>query len=108
MGDLQRSYERVKQDHQEQADRYQALQGEKQELAETLAEREQQLRETALQRDQLQKKLSYVEELNRELTELAAAGSKLEAHVKRIAELESMLHLVSEERDWLARQQQPY
>jgi uncharacterized protein YlxW (UPF0749 family) len=66
-----------------------------------MVEMEDKLREANHQRQQLQKKISYLEELNNDLHMVADANKKLEGQLKRMGELESMLNVVSEERDKL-------
>jgi hypothetical protein len=43
--------------------------------------------------------------MNNDMQTVAEANKKLEGQLKRIGELESMLNMVSEERDELARKQ---
>ena len=59
------------------------------------------MREANFQRQQLQKRVSYLEELTADLQMVAQANKKLEQQLRRIGELESMLTVVSEERDHL-------
>jgi DNA repair exonuclease SbcCD ATPase subunit len=70
-----------------------------------LIDAEDKLREANFQRQQLQKRISYLEELNNDLQAVSDANKKLEGQLKRIGELESMLNVVAEERDQLARRQ---
>ena len=63
------------------------------------------LREANFQRQQLQKRVSYLEELNNDLHVVADANKKLESQLKRLGELESIINVVSEERDDLLRRQ---
>jgi len=78
---------------------------ENQHLQSQLNETEDKLRETSFQRQQLQKRVGYLEEMNKDLQAVSDANKKLEGQLKRIGELESMLNVVSEERDELARRQ---
>ena len=64
-----------------------------------LTKTENKLNESNLQRQQLQKKVAYLEELNRDLQQMTDANKKLEGQIRRIGELESMLNLVAQERD---------
>ena len=79
-----------------------ALTSENQMLQAQLKEIEDNYREADFQRQQLQKKISYMEELNRDLQIVSEANKKLEGQLKRVGELESMLHIVASERDQLA------
>jgi chromosome segregation ATPase len=72
-------------------------------LRDQLGETEDKLREANLQRQQLQKKVAYLEELNNDLQSVSDANKKLEGQLRRIGELESMLNVISEERDELAK-----
>jgi hypothetical protein len=49
------------------------------------------------------KKLQFVEEMNTELKQVAETNRKLQNEIRRIAELESMLNLIIEERDELLK-----
>jgi chromosome segregation ATPase len=79
---------------------------EKQQLQSQLIETEDKLRESNFQRQQLQKRIAYLEELNNDLQAVSDANKKLESQLKRIGELESMLNVVAEERDQLARRRE--
>ncbi|MES1216048.1 MAG: hypothetical protein ABUT20_11070 [Bacteroidota bacterium] len=70
-----------------------------------LSDAEDKLREANFQRQQLQKRVGYLEEMNNDLQAVSDANKKLEGQLKRIGELESMLNVISEERDELARRQ---
>jgi len=103
--DLKENYYRVSQDFEEQKRKYQAAVTENNQLLEELTETEDKLKEANFQRQQLQKKVAYLEELNNDMLVVADANKKLEGQLKRIGELESMLNVVAEERDELARKQ---
>lgn len=74
-------------------------------LKEENEENGEKLREANFQRQQLQKKVAYLEELNHDLQSVAEANRKLELQLKRIGELESLLNVITEERDELSRRQ---
>jgi len=78
---------------------------ENQQLQSQLSATEDKLREANFQRQQLQKRVGYLEDLNNDLQAVSDANKKLEGQIKRIGELESMLNVVAEERDKLARRQ---
>lgn len=103
--DLKEEHFKTARDYEEQKHKYQAAVQENQELQANLAETEEKLREANFQRQQLQKKVAYLEELNNDMQAVADANKKLEGQLKRIGELESMLNMVAEERDELARRQ---
>ena len=68
-------------------------------------ETEDKLKDANFQRQQLQKRVSYLEELNNDLQAVSDANKRLESQIKRIGELESMLNVVAEERDKLIKKQ---
>jgi chromosome segregation ATPase len=103
--EIKESYYRMSRDYDDQKAKYSAIQSEHQQMESELIETEEKLREANFQRQQLQKKVAYLEELNNDMQTLADANKKLENKIKRIGELESMLNVVSEERDELARKQ---
>ena len=81
------------------------LVSENRQLQADLAQMEEKLIEANFQRQQMQKKVSYLEEINRDMQVVSDSQKKLEGQLKRIGELESMLNIVSEERDDLANRQ---
>ncbi|HYO21152.1 MAG TPA: hypothetical protein VER36_02025 [Flavisolibacter sp.] len=68
---------------------------------EMLNETEDKLSEANLQRQQLQKKVHFLEEINSDIQQMSDANRKLKNELRRVAELESMLNLITEERDAL-------
>jgi chromosome segregation ATPase len=105
-------YEDVKEEHyklrrefEEQRVKFNAISSENRELQEQLTETEDKLREANFQRQQLQKRVSYLEELNNDLQAVTDANKRLEGQIKRIGELESKLNVIAEERDQLIRRQ---
>jgi uncharacterized protein Smg (DUF494 family) len=70
-----------------------------------LTETENKLREANFQRQQLQKRVSYLEELAKDIQLVAEANKKLQTQLSRLGELESMLNVISEERNELMRRQ---
>jgi chromosome segregation ATPase len=101
--DLKEAYYKMNKDLEEQRGRAAAAVSDSQRMQSHLIETEDKLREANFQRQQLQKRVAYLEELNRELQTVSDANKKLEGQLRRIGELESMLNVVSEERDELAR-----
>jgi chromosome segregation ATPase len=101
--DLKEGHYRISHDHEELKIKYAAAFNENQNLRADLAETEDKLKEANFQRQQLQKRVAYLEEINSDMQEVANANKKLEGQLKRIGELESMLNVVAEERDELAR-----
>jgi len=105
--DLKEAHYKVVRDHEEQKAKMQATIVESQQLTLQLNEAEDKLREANFQRQQLQKRVSYLEELNNDLQMVADANKKLEHQLRRIGELESMINVVSEENEHLKRQVSP-
>ena len=99
--ELRESYKKLSRDYEEQKLKYTANNDENRQLKGSLAEVEEQLREAEFQRQQLQKRVLYLEELNTDMQVMVDANKKLESQLKRIGELESMLNVISEERDQL-------
>jgi hypothetical protein len=102
--DLKEAYLRVSREHDDYKTKLQAMIAENQQLTLQLNEVEDKFHEVHFQRQQLQKRVSYLEELNSDLQMVADANKKLEHQLKRIGELESMLNVVSEENQLLKRQ----
>ena len=103
--DIREDYYKVTRELDEIRIRHDALQVEKAELTRELSESEDKLREASFQRQQLQKRVAYLEELNNDIQSVADTNKKLEGQLKRLGELESMLNVVAEERDELAKKQ---
>lgn len=103
--DLKERHYSFSHDFEEQRKKYNAAVTENKQLLEELTETEDKLKEANFQRQQLQKKVAYLEELNNDMQAVADAHKKLEGQLKRIGELESLLNVVEEERDELARKQ---
>jgi DNA repair exonuclease SbcCD ATPase subunit len=101
--DLKENYYKVTKDFDEHKMKFNAITTENQELHRILTDTEEKLRETSFQRQQLQKRVAYLEELNNDMQAVVDANKKLEGQLKRIGELESMLNVIAEERDELAK-----
>ena len=102
--DLKEAHLKVMHEYEDYKAKWQAMTSENQQLTLRLSEVEDKFREANFQRQQLQKRVSYLEELNNDLQVLADANKKLEHQLRRIGELESMLNVVSEENQFLKRQ----
>ncbi len=99
--ELRESFQKLSRDYEEQKLKYTANSEENRQLKITLDAVEEQLRDADFQRQQLQKRVRYLEELNSDMQVMVDANKKLEGQLKRIGELESMLNVISEERDQL-------
>jgi chromosome segregation ATPase len=104
--DLKETQYKVNHDFEELKKKHHVAVNENKHLMEELTETEDKLTEANFQRQQLQKRVAYLEELNNDMKEVSDAHKKLESQLKRMGELESMLNVVAEERDELARKQQ--
>lgn len=71
---------------------------ENQRLHDTFTELQERLSEANLQRQQLAKKVQLLESLNADMQSMAESNRKLKTEIARVAELESMLQMISEER----------
>jgi chromosome segregation ATPase len=105
--DLQEAYVKISREHNDYKTRLQAMTAENQQLTLRLNEVEDKFHEVNFQRQQLQKRVSYLEELNSDLQMVADANKKLEHQLRRIGELESMINVVSEENQILKRHANP-
>lgn len=103
--DLKEAHQKTVRDIDEQKFKYNAVTAENKQLQAALEETEDKLKDANLQRQQLQKRVVYLEELNNDMQAVSEANRKLETQLKRVGELESMLHVISEERDELVRKQ---
>lgn len=103
--DLKEGYYKVTRDFEELKLKHQNSTSENQQLSMQLEDAEEKFKDAHFQRLQLQKRVAYLEELNNDLQAVADANKKLEGQLRRIGELESMLNVVAEERDQLARKQ---
>lgn len=104
--DMKEAYHKLNQDFEEQGQKLHISIMENQQLRSQLFETEDKLKDANFERQQLHKKLSFFEELNNDLQTLAESNKKLEIQLKRMAELESMLNVISQERDDLMRKQE--
>ncbi len=100
--EVKENYFKISRDFEEQKLKYNVLVSENRQLQADLSETEEKLVEANFQRQQMQKKATYLEELNKDMQVVSDAKKKLEGQLKRIGELESMLNIVSEEKDGLA------
>jgi FtsZ-binding cell division protein ZapB len=101
--DLKEAHARMSKEFEEHKIKVNALTIENQQLQTQLMAVEDKLREANFQRQQLQKRTMYLEELNGDLQVVSDTNKKLESQLRKVGELESMLNVVSEERDQLMR-----
>lgn len=95
--------EKLENDLRRKEEKLRELLNESQRLQTALHETEDKLNESNLQRQQLIKKMRFIEEMNGDMKQMADTNRKLQTELRRIAELESMLNLITEERDDLLK-----
>jgi chromosome segregation ATPase len=103
LDDVQQAYAQLRKDFARKQERIQEVVEENEQLHQRLSETEDKLTEANLQRQQLAKKVQLLESINTELQQMSDANKKLKNEIRRIAELESMLSMVSDERDLLLK-----
>lgn len=101
--EIKEGYFKASRDLEEHKLKFNVAVSENRQLKADLSETEEKLVEANFQRQQLQKKVAYLEGLNNDMQAVADAQKKLEGQLKRIGELENMLHIVSEERNELSK-----
>lgn len=89
--ELQQHHFKLIREFDEYKQKHLGLLEENQRLSRLLADTEEKLRESNFQRQQLQKKISFLEELNRDLQQISEHNKKLENQLRRMSEIEVML-----------------
>ncbi len=95
--ELQLSYFKLSKDLDELKSRQASLWEENQRLNRILADTEDKLKEANFQRQQLQKKVTFLDELNSDLQQVSDHHKKLESQLRRISEMETLLAKSSSE-----------
>lgn len=103
LADQYEGYEQLKKDLIRKQTKLEETFSENQRLQMQLNEVEDKLAEANLQRQQLNKKVQFLQEMNSDLQHMSESHKKLQTELRRIGELESMLHMIAEERDLLLR-----
>jgi chromosome segregation ATPase len=88
---LQESYFKLNREFDVVKGKQMALFDENQRLSRILADTEDKLKEANFQRQQYQKKMLFLEELNRDLQDATEQHKKMESQLRRISEMESIL-----------------
>jgi hypothetical protein len=96
--ELQQSYFNLTKECDEIKLKQLAMVEENQRLSRLLADTDDKLRESNFQRQQYLRKVTFLEELNHDLHELAGHHKKLESQMRRIGEIEMMLNKNQENR----------
>jgi myosin heavy subunit len=89
--ELQQNHLKLIREYDEYKQKHLGLLEENQRLSRLLADTEEKLRESNFQRQQLQKKITFLEELNRDLQQISEHNKKLENQLRRMSEIEVML-----------------
>ncbi len=97
--ELQESYFKLTKDFDDVKSRQGSLWEENQRLSRILSDTEDKLREANFQRQQLQKKVSFMEELNGDLQQVSEHNKKLESQLRRISEMEALLAKATQEKN---------
>jgi chromosome segregation ATPase len=103
--DTRQSYEQVHKDLKRKGEKLEETFLESQRLQQQLNILEDKFAEANLQRQQLQKKVQFLQDLNTDLQNISDTNKKLQTELRRIGELESMLDMIAEERDYLLRKE---
>lgn len=97
------AYERIHNDVANRQEKMEEALAETRQLRQQLKETEEKLAEANRQRQQLHKKVQFLTDMNDDLHKMSDTNKKLQNELRRIGELESMLNMISEERDQLLR-----
>lgn len=103
LDNVTQSYQHLQQEFIKKENKLQEVSKENQRLHSVLSETEDKLQESNLQRQQMTKKMQFLEEMNSDMKQVAETNRRLQNELRRIAELESMLNLITEERDELLK-----
>lgn len=101
--DTRQSYEQVHKELLRKHEKLEEMMNENQQMRYELNEMEDKLAEANLQRQQLQKKVQFLTDLNNDMQSISETNKKLQTELRRIGELESMLNMMAEERDFLLK-----
>lgn len=101
--DLQQSCNQLQKELVRKQDKLEEVIAENQRLHQMLSVTEDKLVEANLQRQQLLKKVQYLQGVNTDIQNVNESNHKLQKELRRIGELESMLNLMTEERERLSK-----
>lgn len=96
--DIKDEYSRLSKEVESYRSRASSLAAENQVLQQELTAMRDKFKESDFQRQQLQKRITYLGELNADLQIVADANKKLETQMKQIGKIENMLNTIAEER----------
>ena len=101
--DTKHSYEAIHKELLRKHEKLEQVMEDSQQMKEDMNTLEDKLSEANLQRQQLHKKVQFLTDLNNDMQSLSDTNKKLQTEMRRIGELESMLNMMAEERDYLLR-----
>lgn len=101
--DIRQSYEQLHKELARKQDKLEEAVSEKNRMHQEIELLEDKLSEANLQRQQLLKKVQLLQELNSDMQSISETNKKLQTEIRRIGELESMLTMMAEERDYLLK-----
>lgn len=101
--DTKYAYEQIHKELMRKQEKLEEVMEDNQNRRYQINELEDKLAEANLQRQQLQKKVQFLTDLNNDMQNIADTNKKLQTELRRIGELESMLNIMAEERDFLLR-----
>lgn len=101
--DTRFSYEQIHKELTRKQEKLEEVMTDNQRMRQAMNELEDKLSEANLQRQQLQKKVLFLTDLNSDMQGISDTNKKLQTELRRIGELESMLNMMAEERDFLLR-----
>ncbi len=101
--DTRNAYEVIHKELSRKQEKLEEVMLENRSMQEEINMLEDKLSESNLQRQQLQKKVQFLTELNNDMQDISETNKKLQTEMRRIGELESMLNMMAEERDYLLR-----
>lgn len=96
--DIKDEHSRLSKEAENYRSRVSALAAENQVLQQELTALRDKFKETDFQRQQLQKRITYLGELNADLQMVADANKKLENQMKQIGKIENMLNTLADDR----------
>lgn len=100
---LQHTVERLEETVYKKEEKIRELSAENARLYELHHGAEEKVSAVVLQRQQLTKKVHFLEQINGDMQQMSDAARKLKTETRRVGELESMLDLITEERDALLK-----
>lgn len=100
---LQQTVERLEETVYKKEEKIRELNAENARLYELHSGAEEKVSAVVLQRQQLTKKVHFLEQINGDIQQMSDAARKLKTEARRVGELESMLDLITEERDALLK-----